>query len=156
MCECRYISMNVCCCSVARSCPTLCDPMDCSTPGFPVLHHLLELAQTHVHWVGGAIQLSCPRCPLLFPPSIFPGIRVFSSASALCIRWPQYWSLSFSISPSSEYSGLISFRIDWFDVLAIQGILKSLLQHHSLKASILWVSLLYVPTHIRMWLLEKP
>ena len=117
--------MYVCCCSVAQSYPTLCDPMDCSTPGFPVFHHFLELAQTHVHWVGDAIQPPRTHCPLLFLPSIFPSIRVFSSASALCIRWPQYWSLSFSISPSSEYSGLISFRIDWFDVLSAQGILES-------------------------------
>ena len=101
-----------------------CYPMDCSTPGFPVLHHLSELAQTHVHWVGDAIQSSCPLSspsPLL--PSIFPSIWIFSNESALYIRWPKYWS--FSISPSSEYSGLISFRIDWFDLLVVQGTLKS-------------------------------
>ena len=105
-------------------------------PGFPVLHHLLELAQTHVHWVGDAIQpshLLSPPSPL---PSICPSIRVFSNELALRIRWPKYQSFSFSISPSSEYSGLISFRIDWFDLLAVQGTLKSLLQHHSSKASI--------------------
>ena len=83
-------------------------------------------------------------CPLLLPPSIFPSIRVFSNKSALCIRWPKYWSFSFSISPSNEYSGLIFFRIDWLDLLAIQGTLKSLLQHHSLKASPLWRSAFFM------------
>ena len=122
------------CCSVAQSCLTLCDPMDCSIPGSPVLHHLLELAQTHVHWGGDAIQ---PSHPLLLLPPIFPSIRVFSNESALRIRWPKYWSFSFSISPSNEYSGLISFRIIWFDLLSVQETLKSLLQHHSLKAPIL-------------------
>ena len=121
--------------SVAQSWPTLCDPMDCSTPGFPVHHQILELAQTHAHRVGDAIQPSHP-CPLLLP-SIFPSIRVFSSESVLCIRWPNYQSFSFNISPFSEYSGLISFRMDWLDLLAVQGTLKSLLQHHSSKASIL-------------------
>ena len=120
--------------SVTQSCPTLCNPMDCSTPGFPVHHQLQELAQTHVHWVGDATQ---PSHPLLLLPSIFPRIRVFSNESALHIRCPKYWSFSFSISPSNEYSGLISFRIDWLDLLAVQGTLKSLLQHHSSKASIL-------------------
>ena len=107
--------------------------MDCSTPGFPVHHQLLKLTQTHVHRVGDAIQTSYP----LSSPSIFPSIRVFSSESVLHIRWPNYWSFSFSISPSSEHSGLISFRMDWLDLLAFQGTLKSLLQHHSSKASIL-------------------
>ena len=115
-------------------CRTLCDPMDCSTPGFPVHHHLLEFAQTHVHWVRDAIQPSHRlSCPLFFLPSIFPSIRVFSSESALPIRWPKDWSFSFSISPSKEYSGLIFFRMDWLDLLAVQGTLKSLLQHHSSK-----------------------
>ena len=110
--------------SVAQSCPTLCDPLDCSMPGLPVLHQLLELAQTHVRQVGDAIQLSHPlSCPLLLPPSIFPSIRVFSNESALHIRWPKYWT--FSISPSNEYSGLISFRMDWLDLLAVEGTLKS-------------------------------
>ena len=125
------------CCSVAQPCPTLCDAMDCSTPAFPTLHHLLELVQTHVHWVPDAIQPSYPLPSLLLPPSIFPGIRIFSNKSVLCIRWPKYLSFSFSISPSNEYSGLISFRIDWLDLLAIQGILKNLHQHHVSKASIL-------------------
>ena len=94
-------------------------------------------------------------CPLLLLPSIFPTIRVFSNESAPCIRWPRYWSFSFNISPSNEYSGLISFRIDWFDLLAVQGTLKSLLQHHSSKASILHYSALCSNSHIRTWLLEK-
>ena len=102
-------------------------PMDCSMPGFPVLHRLLEFAQTHVYCISDAIQPFHP-CPLLLP-SIFHSIRVFSNESVLCIRWPKYRSLSFSISPCSEYSGLISFRTDWFDLLAVQGTLKSLLQH---------------------------
>ena len=107
------------CCSVAKSCLTLCDPMDCSTPGFPVHHHLPEFAQTHVHWVADTNHLIL--CHSLLLPSVFPSIRVFSSESALCIRWPKYWSLGFNISPSNGYSGLISFRIDWFDVLVVQG-----------------------------------
>ena len=123
--------------SVAQSCLTLCNPMDCSTSGLPVHHQLLELTQTHVRRVGDAIQ---PSNPLLSPsplPSIFPNIRVFSIESVLRIRWPKYWSFSFNISPSIEYSRLISFRIDWLDLLAVQETLKSLLQHHSSKASIL-------------------
>ena len=100
-------------------------------------YQLLELAQTHGHWVSDAIQL--PQ-PLLLLPAIFPSIRVFSNESVLCIRWPKYWSFSFRISPSNEYSGLISLRIPWFDLLAVQGTLKSLLQHHSSKASILGCS----------------
>ena len=126
------------CCSVAQSCLTLGDPMDCSTPGFPVLHYLLESAQSHVHCVSDTIQLSHPLSPLLLP-SIFPSIRVFSKESALCIRWPKYYSISF-ISSSNECSGLISFGVYQFDLLAIQGTLKSLLQHHSSRASILWCS----------------
>ena len=110
--------------------------MDCSTPGLPVLHQLLELAQTHVHQVGDAIKHLILCCSLLLLPSIFPSIRLFSNESVLCIRWPKYWSFSFSISPSNECSGLISFMIHWFD-LAVRGTLKSLLQYHSLKASIL-------------------
>ena len=124
-------------CSVAQSCPTLCSPVDCSMPGFPVLHPLPEFAQTHVHQVSDAIQPSRPLSSLLLLPSIFPSIRVFSSELSLCIRWPKDWSFSFSISPANEYSELISFRMDWFDLLAVQGTLKSLLQHHSTKASVL-------------------
>ena len=126
--------------SVAQSCPTLCNPIDCSTPGFPVRHQLPELTQTYVHQsvVPSKHLILCH--PLLLLPSILPSIRVFSNESALHIRWPKYWSFSFSISPSSEHPGLISFRMDWLDLLAVQGTLKSLLQHHSSKASILWHS----------------
>ena len=99
--------------SVAQLCLTLCDPMDCSMSGFSVHHQLLELAQSHVHRVGDTIQSSHLLLSLYLLPSIFPSIRVFSSEAVLCIRWPKYWSFSFSISPSNEYSGLISFRIDW-------------------------------------------
>ena len=111
--------------------------MDCSTPGFPVHHQLTKLAQTHVHQVSDAIQPSHPLSSLLLLPSIFPSIRVFSNESLLCIRWPKYWSFSFSISPSNEYSGLIFFRMDWLDLFAVQRTLKSLLQHHRSKPSIL-------------------
>ena len=124
--------------SVAQSCLTLCDPVNRSTPGLPVHHQLPEFTQTHVRWVGDAIQPSHPLSPP--SPPAFPSIRVFSNESVLCIRWPKYWSFSFSISPSNEYSGLISFRMDWLDLLAVQGTLKSLLQHHSSIASILWHS----------------
>ena len=110
--------------------------MDCSMPGLPVCHQLLELTQSPVHRVGDTIQPSYPCRPLLLPPSIFPSMRVFSNESTLHIRWPKYWSFSFSISPSNEHPGQISFRMDWLDLLAVQGTLKSLLQHHSSKASI--------------------
>ena len=121
--------------SFTQSCPTLCDPMDHTMPGFPVHHQIPEIAKTHVHRVGDFIQ---PSHPQLYPSAlIFPSIRVFSKESVLRIRWPKYWSFSFSISPSNEHSGLISFRMDWLDLLAVQGTLKSLLQHHSSKASIL-------------------
>ena len=113
--------------------------MNHSTPGLPVHHQLPESTQTHVHRVSDAIQPSILCHPLLLP-SIFPSSRVFPNESALHIRWPKYWSFSFSISPSNEHSGLISFRMDWLDLLAVQGILKSLLQHQSSKASILWRS----------------
>ena len=137
-----------CCCSVAQLCPTLWGPKDCSTPGFPVLYYLPEFVQTHAHWVGDAVQPSHPLAPLPFRPSLFPSITVFSSGLAVCIRGPEYWSFSFSISPSSEYSGLIFFRMDWFD-LAVQGTLKSLLPHHSGKASVLQCSVFFMgPTHI--------
>ena len=139
--------LTYCCCTVTQPRLTLCKPMDCSTPGFPVLHHLLELAQTHVHWVAGAIQPSRSLHPFL-PPSVLPIIRIFFNESTLCIRWPKYWSFSFSISPSNEYSGLISFKSDWCDLLAVQGTLKILLQHHSSEASVkaLTLSFLYGPT----------
>ena len=108
--------------------------MNCSMPGLPVRHKLLEFTHTHVHRVSDAIQQSHLCRPLLLPPSISPSIRVFSNESALHILWPKYWHFSFS--PSNKYLGLISFRIDWFDILAVQGTLKSRLQHHSSKASI--------------------
>ena len=127
-----------------QSCLPLCNPMDYSTPGFLVLHQLLELAQTDVHWVSDAPNHFILCCPLLLLPLIFPSIRVFSNESALHIRRPKYWSFSFSISPSNEYLGLISFRMDWFDLLAIQGTPRSLLQHHSSKSSILWPSALFI------------
>ena len=132
------------CCSVTQSCPTLCHPVDYSTSDFPVLHHLSEFAQTHVHWVSDAIQPSHPLSSLLMLPSIFPSIRVFSSESVLRIRWPDYWSFSFSICPSNEYSGLISSRMDWVDLLVVEGTLKSLLQHHSSKASIFRCSAFFI------------
>ena len=121
--------------------------MDCSTPGFPVHHQLPELAQTHIHWVSDAIQ---PSHSLLSPsPPTFnlSSITVFSNKSLLCIRWPKYWSFSFSISPSNDYSGLISFRMDRLDLLAVQETLRSLLQHHSSKASIPWCSAFFPVQH---------
>ena len=129
--------------SVAQSFPTLCDPVDCSMPGLPVHHQLPEFTQTHVHRVDDSIQPSHPLSSPSPPAPIPPNIRVFSNESTLRMRWPKYWSLSFSISPSNEYSGLIFFRTDWFD-LEVQGTLKSLLQHHSSKASIFWRSALFI------------
>ena len=119
--------------SVAQSCSTLFKPMN---PGLPVHHQLLEFTQTHVHCVSDAIQPSHPLSSP-FPPALnFPSIRVFSNETALCIRWPKYWTFSFNISPSDEHPRL-TFRMDWLDLLAVQGTLKSLLQYHSSKASIL-------------------
>ena len=118
--------------------------MDCSIPGFPVHHQLLELIQTHVHRVSDAIQPSHLLSSPLLLPSIFPSIKAFSNELVLHIRWPKYQSFSFNISPSSEYSELISFRMDWLDLLAVQGTLKSLLQHHSSKASVLWCSPFFI------------
>ena len=127
--------------SVTQPCPTLCDPMNRSTPHLPVHHQLLESTQTHHHeLVIPSNHLILCRRPLLLLPSIVPSIRVFSNESALHIRWPKYWSFSFSISLSNEHPGLISFRMDWLDLLAVQGTLKTLLQHHSSKASILLCS----------------
>ena len=126
--------------SVAQSGLTLCDPMNHSMPGLPVLTNSWSLPKlTSLELVMPYNHLILCR-PLLLPPSIFPSIRVFSNESALHIRWPKYWSFSFSISPSNEHPGLISFRMDWLDLLAVQGTLKSLLQHHSSKASIFWHS----------------
>ena len=128
--------------SVTQSCPTLCNPMDYSTPGFPVHHQLPGPPPTHVHHIGNAIQSSHP---LSSPsPPAFPSIRVFSNESVLHIRWPKYQSFSFSISPSNEYAVLISFRMDWLDLPTVQGTLKSLLQHHSSKSSILGHSAFFI------------
>ena len=113
-------------------------------PGFPICHQHLELAQTHVHLLVMPSNHLILCCPLILLSSIFPRIRVFSKESVLHIRWPKYCSFSFNISPSNEYSGLISFRMDWLDLLAVQGTLKSLFQHHSSKASILWQSALFI------------
>ena len=146
-----------CCCSVAQLCLTPRNAMDCSMPDFPVLHCLLEFAQTHVHWVGDAINHLILCCPLLLLPSIFPSIRVFSNESALWIRWPKYWSFRFNISPSNEYSGLISFRMDWLDLLAVQGTLRvfsnTTVQKHQFFSA---ESSLWSNSHICTWLLEKP
>ena len=122
--------------SVAQSCPTLCDPMNCSTPGLPVHHQLPEFTETHVHRVSDPSNHLILCRPLLLLLPIHPSIRVFSKESTLHMRWPKYWSFSFSISPSNEHPGLISFRMDWLDLLAVQGTLKSLIQYHSSKASI--------------------
>ena len=136
-------------CSAAQLCPSLCNPMDSSTPGFHVHHQLTELAQTHVHPVGDPSSHLILCCTLLFLPSMFTSIRVFYSKSVLRIRWLKYWSFSFSISPSDEYSGLISFRTGWFNLLAVQRTLKGLLQHHSSKTSVLCCSafLMVQPSH---------
>ena len=130
--------------SVVQLCPTFCDPMDCTMPGLPVLYHFPEFTQIHVHWVGDAVKPSHPLLSLSPPASIFPSIRVFSFESVLHIRWPKYWSFSFNISPSNEHPRLISFRMDWLDLLAVQGTLKRLLQCHSSKASILWCSAFFI------------
>ena len=147
-----------CCCSAFKSCPTVCDPMDGSMSGSSstISRSLLKFMSVESVMPSNHLILCCP---LLLLPSIFPSIRVFSSESALQIRWPKYYN--FSYRPSNEYSGLIFFRMDWFDLLAVQGTLKSLLQHHELKASILWCSAFimvqfWFNSHIRIWLLEKP
>ena len=119
------------------------DPVDCSKWGFPVLHYLPEYAQLMFTESVMPSNHLILHHPLLFMPSIFPSIRIFSNKLAHCLRWPKYLNFSFSISPSNKYSGLISFRIDWFDLLAVQGTLKSLL-HHSLKASIIWFSAFFM------------
>ena len=130
--------------SVAQSCPTPCEPRNWSTPGLPVHHQLLELLKlmSIASVMPSNHLILC--CPLLLLPSIFPSIRVFSNESVLHIRWPKYWSFSFSISPCNEYLGPISFRIDRFDLLEVQGTLRSLLQHHSSKASILQCSAFFI------------
>ena len=131
--------------SVAQPCLTLCDLMGCSTPGLSVQHQLLEFTHTHVYWVGDAIQ---PSHPLLSPSLAFNLAHhqgLFQvSGSVFSIRWPKYWRVSFSMSPSNDASKTISFRMDWLDLLAVQGTLKSLLQHHSSKASILLCSAFFM------------
>ena len=122
--------------------PILCDPMDYSTPGFSVFHHFLELTQIHVCWLSDAIQL----------PASLPVLSLSQHQFFTHIRWPKYWSFSFSISPSNEYSGLISFGIDWFNLLAVQGTLKSLLQHHSSKASILRCSAFFMVQLLHLYM----
>ena len=135
-----------CCHSVAQSCPILCDSMNCSMPGLPVLHHLPERAQLmSIKSVIPSNHLILCH-PLLLLSSIFPSISVFTNELALPITWPKNWSFSFSISTFNEYSGLLSFRMDWFDLFAVQGTLKSILQHHSSKISSLALSLFYDPT----------
>ena len=130
--------------SVVQSCPTLCNPMNCSTPGLPVHHQLRSLLKLM------SIESVMPSrhlilcCPLLLLPPIPPRIRVFSNESTLHMKWPKYWSFSFSISPSNEHAGLISFRMDWLDLLAVQGTLKRLLQHHSSKPSLLQCSAFFI------------
>ena len=141
---CCNLFSSYCYCSVAQSCLTLCNSMDCSMPGFPAHHQLPELAQTHVHWISDAIQPCHPLLSLLLLPSIFPSIKIFSNESVLHMRWPKYGSFSFSISPSSEYSGLISFMMDRLDILAAQGTFKSLFQNHNSKTSILWLSAFFI------------
>ena len=131
--------------------------MDCSTPGYPVYHQLLGFTQTYVHELVMPSNHLIFCHPLLLSPSNFPSIRVFSNESVPHIRWPKYWSFSFRISSSKEYSGLISFRMDWLYLLTVQGTLKSLLQHRSLKASVLRCSAFFMASsHIHTQLLEKP
>ena len=143
---------------VAQSCQTLCDPTDCSTSGFPVHHQMLEPTQNSCpssRWCHPTISSSVRA--LLLLPSIFPSIRVFFNESVLHVRWPKYWSFRFSISPSNEYSGLISLRIGWLDFLAVHRTLKSLPQHYSSRASILWCSAFFTIQllNIHTCLLEK-
>ena len=142
--------------SVAQSCLTLGDPVECSTPGLPVHHQLLEFTQTHVHWVGDALQPSHPLSSPLLLPSVFPS--VFSYQSFVCIRWPKFWSFSFSIRPYNEYSGLISFRIDWLDLLAVQRTLKSLLSTPQFKSHQFFGAQLSSQSnsHIHTWPQGKP
>ena len=152
-----FSSLGVQFSSVTQSCPTLCDPMNCSTPGLPVHHHLPEFTQIHVHRVSDAIR---PSHPLSFPspptpnPSQHQGL--FKWVTSLH-QVTKYWSFNFSISPSKEYSGRISFRMHWLDLLAVQGTPRSLLQYHSLKASMFQCSAFFKSnSHIHTWLLEKP
>ena len=148
MCVCAQFS------SVTQSCLTLCNPMNRSTPGLPVHHQLLESTQTNAHWVTDAIQPSHPLSSPSPPTFNLSQHQGLSQWAALHIRWPKFWSFSFSISPSNEHPGLISFRMDWLDLLAVQGTLVSLLQHHSSKASILRRSAFFIVqfSHDYLWL----
>ena len=141
--------------SVAQSCPTICDAMDCSTAGFPVHQQLLEFTLNSCLLSRWSIQPSLLCCPLLLPPSIFPSIRVFYNESTLRIRWPKYWTLSFSICPSNEYSGLTSFRMDWLDLPVVQRTLKSLLQYHNSKASIIQCSTFFAGASMKRYHTSK-
>ena len=145
--------INSCCSSVTQLCPTLGDTMDCSTPVLHISWNLLKLMSIESVMPSNHLVLCCP---LLLLPSIFPSIRVFSNESDLCIRQPKYWSFGFSINTSNEYSGLISFRIDWFYFLAVQGTLKSFVQHHISKHPFFGTQTsLWFNSHIHTWLLEK-
>ena len=153
----NHLSLIHCyCCLVTKSCPTLCNPMKYSMPvflSFTISQSWLKLISIESVMPPNHFIL----CHSLLLTSIFPSIRIVSNESALCIRWPKYWSFSFNISPSNENPGLISFRMDWFDLLAVQGTLKSLLQHHSSKASILQHSAFFIVQLLQpTWLLEKP
>ena len=139
-----------CCCSVTKLCPTLCNPLDCSTPGLPVPQHLPEFTQVRVHCISDAIQQSYPLMPS--SAANFSSIRDFSNELAFHIGWPNYWSFSFSISPSNEYSRLISRKIDCFDLLAVQGTLGSLLHHHSLKASVVCCSAFFMVQLLQLYM----
>ena len=144
--------LSCCCSSVIKLYPTLCYPMDCSTPGSPVLHHLPEFAQNSSP-LNVMLLNHCILChSLLLLSSVFPSIKVFSNESVLHIRWPKYWSFSFSISPSNEYSGLISFRMDWFDLLDVQGSSTTIWKHQFFVAQ----NSLWSNSHIHALLLEKP
>ena len=144
-------AMIICCCSIIQSCPTLCNPMDCCTPCLLILHHFPEIPWTHVHWVSDASNHLILFHPLFLLPSIFPSVMVFFNESGLHNGWPKYWSFSCSIRMSNKYSGLISFRTDWFDLLAVQGSLKEsspTLKFKSINSSQL--SLLYGPAFTSM------
>ena len=142
----RLVWVICCCCSVSKSCLILCNPMNSKMPGFPVLQYLCEFAETHAYWSSDAIQPSHSLLSLLLLPSTFPNIRVFSNESTLCIRWPKYWSFSFSTSPSNEYSRLIFFKNDWFEILVVQGTLESLPTPQYKSINSLALSLLNGPT----------
>ena len=143
--------------SVAQSCPTLCEPMDCSTPALPVHHQLPESTQIHVHWVGDAIQPSYPLSSPSPPALNLSSIRVFSNESALRIRWPKCWSFSFNISPSNKHPGLVSFRMDWWISLQSKGLSRvfsnTTVQKHQFFSAQLSSQ---TNSHIHTWPLEKP